>query len=730
MNPNLQATPVLFVGTNNNAHNVSMKSKSCFRCGLSISMESLEAHDDLCKYGNPTPQADQQQQIKIRNRIQQAAQVNTPVIQNQNQGFETIQPQFFKSPSKLFEISDENQVYCTICLKRLSSSAFSLKEKEVHLNTCLLSAMKRMNIEKHESILILQDVMQCFFCNVKWTLVKQAKAKLSHLKTCSKKNPLGFETICKILTSNSNTKQDEFFVLSSFFKQLGLKLKSCLEVSKQGNNSGKCEIATAAEKFSKFKTVTEVVNEAKKIKSSEGSNLLKSRDEVLIVKEVFQDLEDKKSGEEIKFSLPDTWDPNNNEVKIDQEASNIKNPTISNRDVKFIKMKKERKKRTSFEGSDKPKKSRKKKSEVVSMLVPAQEAQILISEKRDHILISSQIDEDQEQPSKLDPVIRCFGETTRAATSSFWEMASRENDIMSQPKFLKPFIPCTTKQGSSNFKPYIPSSRVKPEENFLQSSSSATAQSLIIEDNIVGSSLSDILVEDNHPDSYHNQSLDECSDKIINSNVDFSDGFSCHNYGQQITILSERDTNFTSQRSVYPVANDRVCLHTNSSTQTSKEITGVDVAIQTEKCKLSSFSTESPPYQEIEYLKKQHNADIKLYADAHAAEIENLKKCHAKELAALSSNPVRHIDWNLSVKQQLENLNNEHAEEIKNLKIEWEEQKTAIKSREESFILEIERNHAMSLKEIEMEHRVQLEEMRRLNRLSESELKKVSRNLF
>jgi hypothetical protein len=345
----------------------------------------------------------------------------------------------------------------------------------------------------------------------------------------------------------------------------------------------------------------------------------------------------------------------------------------------------------SSKPNPKPKKARKKEKEPFkSSVLPAQEAQSVIAHKMEAIL--NPLHPPREVIARYEPVIRVFGETERKSTASLWEAAGEIEDL-SQPRFLDKFVPKVIKSAVTNDR-NLDFVTVQPADDETDTESdeasgngsSPTASSRDLSAELVNNG--------EFEDSMSVQILIEEDDAVHDIQLSSPDALR----------YTKEENPFKSQRVGYKPTSD------TRSTQTEHRARTLNMAVQTDKIKDNNFSNGSTPYMEIEYLKQQHSADIKMYMDAHAEEVSALKA----QLTLYTADPTDTINARVAEAEC------KFKRGVMAMRDEWEIERASLEDSHRKAIAVLEQRHVASLKDIEAEHRLQLDELRKLHALSSS----------
>jgi hypothetical protein len=615
-----------------------------------------------------------------------------------------------------------------------------------------------MDLENNSHSLIMQDMMQCSFCMVKWTIAKKAKTKLTHIKSCFKKNPIPFEEIVILLKSNPSVNSNEknlfnFFQIFRKNKRVNL-MKSKLPV--KGYNPSDWDfdyqlhenippekvqpiiIDTGGQSNSRnddfipLKTISEIMNNSSKI-CKNSVNVEKYND--IIPKATTLALI-----ENIQVSKPkivvdltdDCISPKNITDDNNKSTGNVNDSVNSKPRKECEKVLKSR--------LENGKKTKKKKPVMISSLLSIDKAHSCLSEKRKELLMSSEVDIPERKHQKFNSNIRAFGDIARVSNNSLWEMSSHESIVMSQPQCMKSFItpnaksfisqsesPIVNTEGSERFEQ---SASVQDNFDFVSvgphNDNPTTPLQLFEELSFDNKKMTAML----SVSKFENMQLEDTSHFQNYAQPNSVSEVSFQNNAQQTNLLlddtreNENNSNLQvhrlsdqAQRNL--VSEEKIVVYTDANTQTIFPSVFVNVAIQTENIRSSNYSNSFTSNQEIEYLKQQHNADIKLYTDAHTAEIESLRNQHSKDLAMLSSDPLRDIDQTVLFAEYKKMTETTHLESIEKLRAEWSLGRNNLETQFKNNALEFERSHGFLLKQIDNDHRIQLEELRNLHKLTE-----------
>jgi hypothetical protein len=181
------STPVL--ETKNKVHKPLSK---CPVCGIDVQPATLESHVNGCIDGGTHAQ-------------------HTPVLD-----FETLRPKFLRSPAIAAELGLQlDKVHCVVCTKHLAN--FNVSSKSIHLHTCLASTLQDFSVDRDAEL--LKVLKWCTFCSQKWRKDKGERTKLMHLKSCVKKQQIGYELLTPLLMGAG--RRDAREIVTAMLKDMG-----------------------------------------------------------------------------------------------------------------------------------------------------------------------------------------------------------------------------------------------------------------------------------------------------------------------------------------------------------------------------------------------------------------------------------------------------------------------------------------------------------------------------
>lgn len=606
---------------------------------------------------------------------------DTPIIT-----FETVRPVSDKSPSpqenskcKKLEVRNSGLCqentgsikngmgdlsFCVICGKDVTR--FSNASKEIHLNACLDESVNSMNKDTDQGS-SLDSLNSCPYCFQKWTS-KSQKQKVLHLKPCSKKNRIPLEELMTLVSGEPATKR-KGDTLHRFFKRL-----KPVEIAPRIESS----TVKMAVGFSKRAPLPLLTSKNFQFQDACSDDDFAPSNICIDTKKIQPKLIHTGKDEALQTALAISAS-----LAIEKELTEEKH-------IKFGGH------LFAAAGSASTTFKKGKKNIVTSQLLPAEEAQSHIGAKRHAQQLTSEVRIQSKTTAHLQPIIRVFGDSSaHDSRSSLWELSSNECVKINQSHFLGKFIDVQadlpleitahTKANNKFFEePIIPQSNGLPviDKGDSHSSSSTVRPTQ-------GTQLSQ--------DSVNSDALMEITESVIEVSGMIEPMLANATSGSRCT-----------QTDFKPYHTFKTAIFKTTSNQTDP---------------IESTGMSDTQAQDIELLKQQHSADVKLYLDAHDGEIEEIRTKLEHEITLLKAQIPAVVDT-----QRLEKIKSiqlENKENMARLQSNLEKEKILFEKESKSYKQEFELKHASSLKDLEAEHRLQLDELRKLHALSTTALKKV-----